>query len=51
MIPSPHLMVEGNKISIDPHTIVKYSTSFSSHEKKEWYSSQKQKIDLIITDL
>jgi hypothetical protein len=46
MIPNPHLIVECNKISIDPHSSVKYSNSFPSHTKKEWYSSQKPKIDL-----
>jgi hypothetical protein len=46
MIPNPHLQVEGNKISIDPHTLVKYSSSFPSHKRKELYSNQKPKIDL-----
>jgi hypothetical protein len=46
LIPNPHIIVEGNKISIDPHTLVKYSSSFPSHTKKEWYSNQKPNIDL-----
>jgi hypothetical protein len=46
MISNPHLREEGNKISIDPHSLVKYSSSFPSHTKKEWYSSQKPKIHL-----
>jgi hypothetical protein len=46
MIPNPYLMVEGNKISIDPHTLVKYSSNFPSHTKKEWYSNPKLKVDL-----
>jgi hypothetical protein len=46
MIPNPHLREEGNKISIDPHTSVKYSSSFPSHTKKECYSNQKRRIDL-----
>jgi hypothetical protein len=46
MIPNPHLIAEGNNISKDPHTLVKYSSSFPSHKKKESYSNQKPKIDL-----
>jgi hypothetical protein len=41
-----HLIVKGTKIFIDSHSLVKYSSSFSSHKRKEWYSNQKPKMDL-----
>jgi hypothetical protein len=31
MISNPHLLEEGNKISINPHSLVKYSSSFVPH--------------------
>jgi hypothetical protein len=46
MIPNPHLREEGNKISIDPHSLVKYSSSFEPHKNSGWYLNQKVKIDL-----
>jgi hypothetical protein len=33
-------------IFIDPHSLVKYSSSFTSHKRKKCYSNQKLKIDL-----
>jgi hypothetical protein len=45
IIQNPHLREEGNKIFIDPHTLVKYSSSFPFHKQKEWYSNPKPKID------
>jgi hypothetical protein len=45
MMLNPHLTEEGNKISIDLHSLMKYSSSFPSHKNKEWYSTQRPKID------
>jgi hypothetical protein len=38
-------MEEDNKISIDPHSLVKYSSSFEPHTNKELYSNHRPKMD------